>query len=107
MKKPSKTPKKPRLTVGIEDQEIVIRLPISVLVLSADTAFEREYQVGHGIKVTDPETFAADVLAELEREDEEGTTTVHELFDQAMCAAVENGSEGVEESEDEEEDEEE
>ena len=46
-----------------------------------------------GFNVTNPERFAEDVLRELHREDEDGTTIVHTMFDEAAYMAADQGSE--------------
>lgn len=61
------------LKVEIEGAEIVIRMPFDTLKVAADNAPELEGEV----KVTDPAAFASDVLIELQREEEDGTTLVH------------------------------
>jgi hypothetical protein len=48
-------------------------------------------------KVTDPEEFAQEVARALQVEEEDGTTMVHTLLDQACINAVEDGALGVEE----------
>lgn len=45
--------------------------------------------------ISDSVDFANDVLIELCREQEDGTTPVHVLFDNAMWKAIEEGSLGV------------
>jgi len=47
-------------------------------------------------KVTDHDAFTKEVLAMLRREEEDGTTIVHEMFDKAVEMAIENGAEGIE-----------
>lgn len=49
------------------------------------------------LEVTNEIEFAKDVVAELSREDESGTTMTHRLLDKAMKMAVENGTIGVSE----------
>lgn len=46
-------------------------------------------------RVTDLGGFARDVVRELNREAEDGTTPIHLLFDAAMAEAIEQGSEHV------------
>lgn len=85
------------MTVGIEGEEIVIRTPID----SLSDAFKGAVELGRipkGFVVTDQRAFAQAVLSELLDEDEQGTTIVHELFDQAMNNALENGADGVDEA---------
>jgi len=48
-----------------------------------------------GTSITDVNRFAKDVVYALNEEKEDGTTPVHELFDDAFERAVENGSQGV------------
>ncbi len=73
---------------------IVIRVPFSVL----PDALEQNPRDGSyvGGKVTSVQGFANEVVRELNAEAEDGTTPIHELFDRAMAAAIENGSEWYE-----------
>ena len=48
-------------------------------------------------RVTDPETFAKEVVNALNDEAENGTTLVHKMFDQAFSNAIDQGAEGIEE----------
>lgn len=80
----------------IEDGSIVIRLNADVL--------KTAWQYGPGshcslpkLRVSDPLAFAREVVNELNREAEDGSTRVHRMFDRAMMYAVEQGCEGVEE----------
>jgi hypothetical protein len=50
-------------------------------------------------KVTDAALFAHDVASWLNSEDEDGTTLVHTMLDAGIAAAIDNGSEHVEEGE--------
>lgn len=89
--------KKHPLTVSIEKDELVIRIGVATLkfAVEAGPRFEEEEDAP---KIIDAAVFAKDVLHELLDEDEEGSTRVHALLDDAAWAAVENGSEGVAES---------
>ncbi len=50
----------------------------------------------HGdVRVNAPYRWARDVLAELNREDEEGATLLSKALDAAIDAAIENGSDAV------------
>ena len=51
-------------------------------------------------KVTSADTFACEVVRELEREEEDGTTPVHSLLDDVCMKAIDNGADGVELPED-------
>lgn len=83
--------------VSIEGDEIVIRVPI----LALPDAFKYcDYVEGFDPEgprpcVTDAAVFARELLGELQREEEDGSTVVTEMLDDAMRAAVENGCEGV------------
>jgi len=57
-------------------------------------------------RVDDPIAFARDVVTELGREQEDGTTPIHLLIDQCAQRAVDNGSEWVSEVDDHQFDEE-
>lgn len=46
-------------------------------------------------KVTDPAMFAKEVYRRLNDEEEDGTTIVHRMFDDAIKEAVEQGAEGI------------
>jgi hypothetical protein len=50
-------------------------------------------------KITNPAKFAIDVLVELTAEQEDGTTEVHLLLDQAAQQAIENGSDWAQDKE--------
>jgi len=47
------------------------------------------------VKITDAAVFAKEVVAQLNRESEAGSTLVTRMLDEAILAAVENGCEGV------------
>lgn len=87
---------------NIENGQIVIRLDIDVL----DGAVEQLWSCGRygwpRYKVTDKAAFARAFVAELNEEEEDGTTPIHLLFDNAAMRAIENGAEGVEEHENQE-----
>jgi len=78
----------------IEDGNIVIRTPVSALpdaleLNPRDFGGEHNYFAKH---ITDVDQFAKDVEYELNREDEDGTTLVHTMLDDAMAKAIDNGS---------------
>lgn len=63
--------------------------------------------VEHLIKISEPKVrgeftvvnmneFAKDILSSLESEDDDGTTLMHKMFDEAITNAIDNGSENVE-----------
>jgi hypothetical protein len=85
----------------IENGCLVIRLHLSFLPSIVEGAWaaggmETRY------KVTDSRAFAADLVTELNREEEDGTTRVHRMFDGAIDEAINQGAEGIEEHEDQE-----
>ena len=84
------------LTVALDSEAIVIRLPLSVLPAALEGAWAASGIDLH-FRVTDVGKFAPEVVRALEEEEEDGTTPVHRLFDAAFNAAIEQGAEGVEE----------
>lgn len=82
------------LLARIEGEDIVIRLEIAVIPIALEIAVD----IGtvSPAKIFDAPLFAKDFVAELNREDEEGTTPVMTLFDKALENAINNGAEGVE-----------
>lgn len=78
-------------TVGIEDGDIVIRIPIRSL---SGEAWQGLDAVGYEDDDSmDWHQLAADIVVELETESEDGTTPIHEMLDQAVISASENGAE--------------
>lgn len=75
------------LTVEIKDGCLCISIGVKTL------AFAITHSPELNLNVTDFEGFAADVARELRDEQEDGTTPVHLLLDEAAAKAVENGSE--------------
>lgn len=83
-------------TAKIEGDEIVIRIPIAAIETAAPHAWDDQYGFGnHSISVSDPATFAKELVLELNRESETGVTLVHRALDQACVNAAENGAEGL------------
>lgn len=81
-------------------RRIIIELPLSVLPkalhsspLNVDPDGDPAYHV------TSKGTFADAIVEALGREEDDGTTPLHRLFDAAMLDAIEDGCEGVEEYE--------
>lgn len=93
------------LTVGIEADQLVVRIGIKTLADCADLSpmFYDPESDEQSMKVTDPHLFAKAVVDELLDEKEDGTTPVHEMFDAAFQSACENGCEGVACAEDDDE----
>lgn len=85
----------------VRDGFILIALPIANLGAALEGAWASGHQDGR-YRVTDAEVFAKEVVHELNREQEDGTTPIHLLFDKCMYEAIDQGAEGVEEHPDQE-----
>jgi hypothetical protein len=72
----------------IEEQEIVIRVPVNCLQLNID------YN-NLNVCISDLETFAKEFVSAINSESEDGTTLVHKMLDKALVNTVEQGAEGV------------
>jgi hypothetical protein len=83
----------------IEGDCIVIRVPISVLPIAFDASpvAPRDEEADPLYRVTDAATFAKGVARHLNDEEEDGTTPIHRILDDAMLEALEQGEEGIEE----------
>ncbi len=82
----------------VEDGCIVIRVAIEALDTIIDGVVALYDEDGEPLfKVTDCPKFAADLVRSLNEEDEQGTTRIHLMFDDAIEHAVEYGAEGIEE----------
>ncbi|WP_299663900.1 hypothetical protein [uncultured Ruegeria sp.] len=75
----------------IEGDEIVIRMKISELNGAAYQGLDQCGVEDDG--EMDFEQLAPDLVKELNREEEDGTTLIHRALDSAVVAASENGSE--------------
>jgi hypothetical protein len=88
------------LHVELHDEVITITLPIKDLKFAVQASpFFEHYDEESGEflepKITNSRAFADDVVRELVREEEDGTTIVHKMFDQAFENAVDQGAEGI------------
>jgi hypothetical protein len=84
--------------VKIEGDEIVVRVKIDALTHALRySQYGANYEAEHGepMTVTDSLGFAKDVVGALEQEEEDGSTPVHQMLDDAMEWAIEQGSEHV------------
>lgn len=82
----------------IEGDALVIRVSLAALPMVLEGAwamgkFDTRY------KITDASEFAKELMHTLNREDEQGTTAIHKLFDQAILDAIEQGAFGIDEHE--------
>lgn len=82
----------------IDDGAIVIRVALDALPQVVEGAWACN-KLPVRYKLTNVEAFARDLVTELNREAEDGTTRVHVLFDGAIEEALEQGAEGIEEHE--------
>lgn len=84
------------LKVGLEGGELVIRIGIDVLKMAAEHCpgiidWEGEYDYPW-LKIDDADEFAKDVVQGLLHEQEDGSTTISDCFDEAIKLAVDDGS---------------
>ncbi len=84
---------------AIENGAIVIRVSLAALPQVVEGAWAL-HALDKRWKLTDVPTFAKELVHELNREDEQGTTMIHRMFDTAINEALEQGAEGIEEHED-------
>lgn len=81
------------LTVELKDKKLQISVGINTLAKFLDTD-----RLG-GYEIVNNEKFALDLIRQLLEEDDEGTTPVHLMLDEAANEAIDNGSEWVKEVE--------
>lgn len=87
-------PKDQQLKVEIIDNKLSISLGLNVLSHATEYGLSKVF--GDDFKITDCDIFAAEIVRSLTVEDEDGTTPVHKMIDEAAIHAVEFGAEGVE-----------
>lgn len=84
------------LNVKVEKDVLVIRIGIDVLADSAKNHSEwRDEDDEPLLSVTDSRVFAQSIVGALQREEDDGTTPIDTMLDDAITHAVENGEEGV------------
>lgn len=91
-----------KLTVGIEGDEVVIRIGIDTLKYATENGSGCDFETEDGENryvVTNSEEWARSVVLALEQEEEDGTTPVHAMFEAAFVEALEQGFDGIEEKE--------
>lgn len=86
----------------IADGCIVISLPIKNLPMAVKLGSDI-MAIDPPLRVTDAKALAKEMVSALNAEDEEGTTAIHRLFDQAVSDAAEQGAEGIEPAPEEDE----
>jgi len=80
----------------------MIRIPVENLPAALKGACD--LGIVQGVwRVTDLKTFAKEVAHALNDEDEQGTTPIHRMFDDAFNYVIEQGGEGIEDDTEKEE----
>lgn len=82
----------------IEKGSLVIRVSLKALPMVLEGAWAMG-KIDIRYKITDASEFAKELTYALNREDEQGTTPVHELFDAAVLHVIEQGGFGIDEHE--------
>lgn len=87
------------LDANVEDDQLVIRIGIDTLKFSAEFGpvfydYDR-HQASNGpyVKILDARVLAEDVIRELLREKEDGSSPLSDMLDEALVAAMEEGGE--------------
>lgn len=83
------------VNVKIENDEIVIRVPLDALPYAVEYALDDHLGIDHGVKVTDLTTFAKGFLDALHEENDLGETILTVAFDRAIVNAYDDGVEGL------------
>lgn len=78
----------------IENGSLVIRVSLEALPMILEGAWAMN-KLDMRYKITDAAEFSKELMRALNREDEEGTTPVHELFDAAILHVIEVGGFGI------------
>lgn len=91
--------KAPTGNAEIEGDQIVIRVGIPHLPHAVSVA-----PTAYGFKVTDVSIFAAQLVRALNREDEDGSTPIHRMFDRAFEDVIESDGDGIDDNEEEQDD---
>lgn len=76
-----------RLHAKVVGKRLIISIGAETLAFAAE-----ECDGNPKVKIVDAKQLALDVISELEREDEVGASKLTDLFDEAVNAAMENGS---------------
>lgn len=84
------------LEIEVKDGALVITMPVELLCHAVQ--FGNDWPCNeHGptARINNAEGFAHDIVRALEREEEDGTTLVHRMFDKAAIEAIEQGAESI------------
>lgn len=89
------------LSCEVVGDELVIRVPVSALakateIMLPDLLMIDPDEYPEPVKVTDPLEWAQAVADALTEEEEDGTTRINRMFDDAFKHASEQGAEGIE-----------
>ena len=79
------------LTVNIEKDELVIRIGGGII---AHAVTHSDYWP-EGYKIADKKLFLTELVDQLLREDEDGTTAVHVMLDKASLELIESGAQSI------------
>lgn len=82
----------------LEKGSLVIRVSLKALPMVLEGAWAMG-KLDTRYKITDAGEFASALTRALNREDEQGTTPIHELFDAAVLHVIEQGGFGIDEHE--------
>jgi hypothetical protein len=82
------------LTIEIVDGRVMISIGIDALIFAVKGSemWEEQLENQRGWSIGNEDGFAQDIVAELEDEQEDGTTEVHLMFDRAIQRAFDQGS---------------
>lgn len=88
------------LRIEMRDNQLIISIGLDTLAWAAENhpdLYDDENDRGL-YKINDHIVFAKDVITELKDEEEDGTTLVHRMIDEATMRAISNGSQAVSEA---------
>lgn len=88
------------LQIEIRDNQLILSIGLDTLAWAAENHPDR-YDGENDrwlYTINDHVVFANDVLTELKDEEEDGTTLVHRMLDEATMRAISNGSQAVSEA---------
>ena len=81
------------LDVRIAHGQLIISVGVETLCHAVSEG--RRYGMGE-INITDSHMFVSALMNELTDEEEDGSTLIHRMLDEAATKAIENGAEGAE-----------
>lgn len=83
-------------TVAVEGDQLVIRITTECLLHAVTCSSEWPVDdAGKPIRISNGPLLIQEIIHELQREDEQGTNSMHRMFDEAALDALNNGSEAV------------